>query len=140
MPSDEKLASGILLSMPCAVVLVRQGKIAYSFVPKSLGGDGALDGIGAHVLKCSKQIAGSGKLPPLLHNGRHLSFECSRHNGSLLAIATDTSSKEIYIRQLRKRIDSLEKFRGMAVNRELRMMELKREIEALKKSLEGANG
>ncbi|MBW2984309.1 hypothetical protein KY361_04295 [Candidatus Woesearchaeota archaeon] len=73
-----------------------------------------------------------------LHKGKHvLEIELDQQNKQLL----NWQSKEVVIKQkemeekLRKRIEELEKFNKFAVNRELKMVELKKRIERLEEQL-----
>jgi len=60
-------------------------------------------------------------------------------NHSVLGIGHDETPSRILLFQLYKKIEHLEQFRKLAVGREMRMMELKQENEALRRSIdEGA--
>ncbi len=54
-----------------------------------------------------------------------------------LAIGHDEGANRLLVEQLYNKLEQLEQFRRLAVGREMRMQELKHEVEALKRAMEG---
>lgn len=94
-----------------------------------------------YVEDCSASREGLKFIPKMQLPGenRWIGFSNRRTQKFEIILAYDMTESALFENQLAEKIAQLERFRRLAVERELTMIEMKNEIDALKRSIEGAH-
>lgn len=124
----------VLNCLPVAVVAARGSTVAYSHFPKDMKN-------GKEILKHILVNLEKGNIPTLEIGNKQINFPVAKcPDGMAVVVAHETAKPEKHEKDLLDHIEQLDRFRRLAVGRELTIMELKRQVEMLKKSIEGAHG
>ncbi|GEM_PF-7117601 len=137
--NDAAFGEKLLSALPVAVIAINGGKVAFFQAPENLLAGAEKSKVEKHVLA----HIGDGAIPALgLDDGKKcFGFALGRMKGGpLLAVGFDATEFSMREKSLLEQIEQLDKFRKLAVGRELAIKELKTHIEILKNSIEGAHG